>query len=170
MQFEQRARGLALYLMGGLFFSTHSGSSVNLRYLSHLEDLTMAGNYSWGSAVLAYLYRSMYLASKGNAKEVCGPTVLLQLWAWERIPMFRPYIPIGEDVDIPEMAPLGAHWNYEFDLTRLSTHVLLAYRDQLDSMSSDHGDSRTVYGGSLSVYGGKTKLGSNSSHYLLGNC
>lgn len=137
-QLHQRARGLALYLIGGMLFTNHSGMKVHLRYLTHLENLTEAGNFNWGSGVLAYLYRSMCLASRGDAQEVCGPLVLLQLWAWERIPICRPYIPVIEDRVIPEMAPLGAHWNYEFDLTRLSTHVLLACRDQFDSMSSDH--------------------------------
>lgn len=72
----QRARGLLLMLFGGLLFSDRSGNKVSLRYLLHLEDFKACGTLSWGSGVLAYLYRCMCVALKGEAKEICGPLVL----------------------------------------------------------------------------------------------
>lgn len=107
----QRACGLLLMLFGGLLFSDRSGNKVSLRYLLHLEDFKVYGILNWGSGVLAYLYRCMCVASKGEAKEICGPLVLLQLWAWERIPILRPIRLVQELPTLPDQASYGARWD-----------------------------------------------------------
>ncbi|KAM3325171.1 hypothetical protein P3S67_000295 [Capsicum chacoense] len=53
------ARLYMLLLMGGTFFTNTSTSLLSLQYLYFLRDLDRTGDYSWGSAVLAYLYRSL---------------------------------------------------------------------------------------------------------------
>lgn len=78
-QLVQYSRSLALLLIGGLLFTDRTGNRINLRYLLHLENLEDSGNLSWGSGVLAYLYRSMCMASKCEAREISGPVVLLQV-------------------------------------------------------------------------------------------
>lgn len=35
---------------------------------------------------------------------------------------------------LPNLAPYGARWVVSLDLHRLPTHVLVAYRDQLDAL------------------------------------
>lgn len=60
-----RARSLIPVLIGGLLFSNRSGSKLNLRYLPFLEDLKRPVTLSWGSDVLAYLYRSLCTALSG---------------------------------------------------------------------------------------------------------
>lgn len=72
----QCARGLLYMLFRGLLFSD-SRNKVSLHYLLHLEDFKACGTLSWGSGVLAYLYRCMCIASKGEAKAICGPLILL---------------------------------------------------------------------------------------------
>lgn len=133
--YAQRARTFILLLLGGHLFSDKSGRFIALRYLLHLDDIKRSGTLSWGSAVLAYLYRSMCEASQCKAREICGPLVLLQIWAWERLPVLRP-IP-KPMAQLPKLAPLGARWHVAFDLHRLPTNVLITYRSQLDAL---HGD------------------------------
>ncbi|KAL0289590.1 UNVERIFIED_CONTAM: Serine/threonine-protein phosphatase 7 long form [Sesamum calycinum] len=64
----QYARAIALLLLGGTMCPDSSGNLVSLLYLAKLEDIVAARNYSWGSAVLAFLYRELCNASeKGKA-------------------------------------------------------------------------------------------------------
>lgn len=134
---QQRARGLILLLIGGLLFSDKSGHLLPLRYLPLLEDLHSSGRLSWGSAVLAYLYRCLCTAAHGVQKEICGPMVLLQLWAWEHIPIFRPDVVEARD-ELPALAPYSARWDVKRRLTRSVSHVLVTLREQLDSMRDEH--------------------------------
>ncbi|KAK4382642.1 hypothetical protein Sango_2851800 [Sesamum angolense] len=63
----QYARAVALHLLRGTMCPDSSGNLVSLLYLAKLED-TEARNYSWGSAVLVFLYRELCNAStKGKA-------------------------------------------------------------------------------------------------------
>ncbi|KAD7116705.1 hypothetical protein E3N88_03973 [Mikania micrantha] len=57
---------------------------VHINYLSHLEDLNNCGELSWGSVVLAFLYKHLCRVTDISKTEINGPMVLLQLWAWER--------------------------------------------------------------------------------------
>ncbi|KAK4410176.1 protein MAINTENANCE OF MERISTEMS [Sesamum angolense] len=64
----QYVRAVALLLLGGTMCPDSSGNLVSLLYLAKLEDILAARNYSWGSAVLAFLYRELCNASeKGKA-------------------------------------------------------------------------------------------------------
>ncbi|KAK4385875.1 hypothetical protein Sango_2711500 [Sesamum angolense] len=63
----QYARAVALLLLGGTMYPDSLGNLVSLLYLAKLEDIVAARNYSWGSAVLAFLYRELCNAKKGKA-------------------------------------------------------------------------------------------------------
>ncbi|KAK6133043.1 hypothetical protein DH2020_033198 [Rehmannia glutinosa] len=84
------ARAYILQLLGGQLLSDMSNNKVKLMYLPLLRDLEAAGRLSWGSAVLACLYRALCRAAKPETSDICGPLVLLQIWAWERVPFIRP--------------------------------------------------------------------------------
>ncbi|KAL0378329.1 UNVERIFIED_CONTAM: hypothetical protein Sradi_3138400 [Sesamum radiatum] len=58
---------------------------VPLLYLSKLEEINTARNYSWGSAVLAFLYRELCHASLKGKAAIGGALQLLQIWTWSRI-------------------------------------------------------------------------------------
>ncbi|XP_019266999.1 PREDICTED: serine/threonine-protein phosphatase 7 long form homolog [Nicotiana attenuata] len=76
----QRYTRLALLLLFGcVLFTNTSGSTVSMRFLRHLQQLDDLPQYSWGAAVLAYLYRSMCRASMGPAVDICGFLPLLQV-------------------------------------------------------------------------------------------
>jgi hypothetical protein len=86
---KQKARGFLLSMLGGTIFVDHTGTLVNLCWLPLLEDFEKAGRYSWGSGTLAALYNGLcHVATKG--KEATGAMILLQIWAWERLPMLSP--------------------------------------------------------------------------------
>lgn len=105
---QQSTRLLIMQLLGGLLFPDTTRKHVRLYFLDLLEDLREAGQYSWGSAVLAFLYRSMCRAADFQYSSLGGCLVLLQIWAWERLPMVRPtaLIPIQNPSDRPYGARL----------------------------------------------------------------
>ncbi|KAL0321930.1 UNVERIFIED_CONTAM: Serine/threonine-protein phosphatase 7 long form [Sesamum calycinum] len=81
----QYARAVALLLLGGTICPDSSGNLVSLLYLAKLEDIVAARNYSWGSAVLAFLYRELCNASEKGKAAIGGALQLVQIWAWSRI-------------------------------------------------------------------------------------
>ncbi|RVX23743.1 Serine/threonine-protein phosphatase 7 long form-like [Vitis vinifera] len=156
---QRYARAFILALLGGALFADKTGTHVQLCYLPLLRDFTEISHYSWGSAVLAYLYRELCRASLDSATEISGPITLLQLWSWERLhvgrPDFgRPPVPIvvphvhDDVVDglhdhlLPDEAlpidPLGHRWRVPLSWSHNpSPHVLTFYRDQLDAQTQD---------------------------------
>lgn len=67
--------------MGGVLFPDKSGADVQLIFLPFLRDLSSVEQFSWGTAVLAHLYRERELCrgSKKGANEISGPLILLQV-------------------------------------------------------------------------------------------
>ena len=55
----QYARAYILTLIGSILMPYTSATRVHLMYLVRLADLNVVKNYSWGSAVLACLYRCL---------------------------------------------------------------------------------------------------------------
>ncbi|KAL0363969.1 UNVERIFIED_CONTAM: protein MAINTENANCE OF MERISTEMS [Sesamum angustifolium] len=119
----QYARAVALLLLGGTMCPDLSGNLVSLLYLAKLEDIVAARNYSWGSAVLAFLYRELCNASEKGKAAIGGALQLVQIWAWSRI------IPLCPGLGAPRVhmgphqidnnrvlpgAPYGAMWNWDF--------------------------------------------------------
>jgi len=79
LHIERYTRLALLLLFGCVLFPNTSGSKVSMRFLHHLQELDGLPQYSWGAAVLAYLYRSMCRASMGPAVDICGFLPLLQV-------------------------------------------------------------------------------------------
>lgn len=84
------ARAYILQLIGGTIFADKSGRHVHLMYLALLADLGQAREFSWGSAALAFLYRELCSASRGDIQQIGGHLVMLQVWAWLRFPHIAP--------------------------------------------------------------------------------
>ncbi|KAG8473023.1 hypothetical protein CXB51_034913 [Gossypium anomalum] len=70
-----------------------------------IGDFRAAGELSWGSAVLAKLYKEMCGATLPNEAKIGGSLSLLQSWARFRFPFLRPR------VDHPYTFPLITRWN-----------------------------------------------------------
>ena len=78
----QPARAHILTLIGSLLIPDTSGGRVHLMYLLLLSDLNNVSNYSWGSGVLACLYRALDHGVDFNQENIGGCMLLLQCWAW----------------------------------------------------------------------------------------
>ncbi|KAH0722138.1 hypothetical protein KY289_005182 [Solanum tuberosum] len=76
---EKISRLYMLVILGGILFPNTSGNLISLQYLAFLDPIHDVGKYSWGSAVLAYLYRALCRASIGNVVDICGFIPLLQI-------------------------------------------------------------------------------------------
>ncbi|KAL0404243.1 UNVERIFIED_CONTAM: Serine/threonine-protein phosphatase 7 long form [Sesamum radiatum] len=107
----QYTRCIVMLLLGGLMCPDSSGNLVPLLYLSKLEEINAARNYSWGSAVLAFLYRELCHASLKGKAAVGGTLQLLQ--------------------------PYGAIWNCRHNFTRTVRTTVRVIRDILDNMQED---------------------------------
>lgn len=90
------ARAYILQLIGGLLMPDKSGNLAHVQYLPLLEDFGTTRSYSWGSAILAVLYHEMCKAVivKNGIKitDVGGCLILLQSWAWYRLPYLTPIV------------------------------------------------------------------------------
>ncbi|KAK9290252.1 hypothetical protein L1049_008419 [Liquidambar formosana] len=137
-----------LHLIGGIMLPDKTQNKVQLMFLPFLEHLDQIHTYSWGSACLARLYRDLCRASSAEAKDIGGASVLLQLWAWERLPRLAPHLPPGVVadgfepimIDPQESLPPGPHgcrWGVEHSLKNTPNHMVVAFRDQLDQLRAD---------------------------------
>ncbi|XP_073303662.1 serine/threonine-protein phosphatase 7 long form homolog [Primulina huaijiensis] len=119
------------------------GAAVKLMYLQFLEDIEMVNTFSWGSAVLAYLYRELCDTSMGLKIDLCGPVQILQIWVWSRITILCPdraqQVPISQE-QVADMLqglpfpPYGARWRHGFSWTHTAHHSVRIMRDMLDRM------------------------------------
>ncbi|KAJ4813326.1 hypothetical protein LUZ62_025892 [Rhynchospora pubera] len=139
---QQYARAYLLMLIGSVLFTDHSGDTISAIYLPLIADFEAAGNLSWGSGALAYLYRELCLATKPKRKQFGGPILLLQLWSWERLPIGRPSIcPITEEThlggeDREKRPPHGYRWCKDRNFSGLASRkVLEAYRKEIDHLN-----------------------------------
>ncbi|KAH1107455.1 hypothetical protein J1N35_011223 [Gossypium stocksii] len=69
-----------------------SRNLIHLRWLLKLVDFRAAGELSWGSAVLATLYKEMCGVMRPNKAKIGGCLSLLQSWARFRFPFLRPRV------------------------------------------------------------------------------
>ncbi|KAG8478892.1 hypothetical protein CXB51_028738 [Gossypium anomalum] len=86
------AQAYILEMIGGYLMPNFSRNRVHLRWLLKLIDFRAAGELSWGSAVLATLYREMCEATRPNKAKIGGCLSLLQSWARFCSPLLRPRV------------------------------------------------------------------------------
>ncbi|CAH8362790.1 unnamed protein product [Eruca vesicaria subsp. sativa] len=136
-------RAFVLALMSGFLYGDKSKHDVALTFLPLLRDFDEVAQLSWGSATLALLYRELCRASKRTVSTICGPLVLLQLWAWERLHVGRPgrlkdvgasYMD-GIDGALPD--PLGCRWRASLSHKENPRGGLDFYRDQFDQQKDE---------------------------------
>jgi len=94
----QYARAYILTLIGSILMPDTPVVRVHVMYLLKLADLNVVRNYSWGSAVLACLYRGLNHGIHLSQENIGGCMILLQCWAWERITSITPQLqPLSDD-------------------------------------------------------------------------
>ncbi|KAK1362173.1 hypothetical protein POM88_046647 [Heracleum sosnowskyi] len=101
-----------LQLLGGVLFTDHQGSQAQCMFIPLLQNLSHCETLSWGSGVLAYLYRELCKSCKIGVKEIAGCVLLVKLWAWTRLPTLAP-IPSPPPLDIwgDHKGPYGLMWS-----------------------------------------------------------
>ncbi|MFQ6658263.1 hypothetical protein Gotur_027610, partial [Gossypium turneri] len=89
-----------------------------IRYArAYILQLIGVGEMSWGSAVLATLYREMCGATRSRRAKIRGCLSLLQSWALFRFPFLRPRM------DHLYTFPLITRWNHPASHARLPSSL-----------------------------------------------
>lgn len=84
-------RVYVLYMIGKVLMPNNSGNLVHLKWLPIVNKTPYEiGQYSWGSAVLATLYRALCDGAVNGCKDIGGCTILLQAWAYSRMTCIAP--------------------------------------------------------------------------------
>ncbi|XP_016704290.1 protein MAINTENANCE OF MERISTEMS-like [Gossypium hirsutum] len=91
------ARAYIMHIIGGVLMLSSNNNKVHIMYLPLLADLSNVRSYSWGSAVLAVLYRELCRTTKPTIVDMGGCLTLLQSWALYRMPFLasishQPYV------------------------------------------------------------------------------
>jgi hypothetical protein len=75
------ARAWIWHLFGSVLFPDATGDCASWMFLPCLRNWDVAGTYSWGSAVLAFLYRQLCLACRRTSPKsnIGGCLYLLQV-------------------------------------------------------------------------------------------
>ncbi|XP_052878956.1 protein MAINTENANCE OF MERISTEMS-like [Gossypium arboreum] len=81
------ARAYILQVIGGYLMSDLSRNLVHLRWLLKLVDFRVAGEFSWGSTVLATLYREMCGATRLNKAKIGDIRLLLEQQSEAQVPL-----------------------------------------------------------------------------------
>ncbi|KAH1091649.1 hypothetical protein J1N35_018906 [Gossypium stocksii] len=102
-------------MIGGYLMLELSRNLVHLRWLLKLVDFRVAGKFSWGSTVLATLYRKMCKATRPHKAKIRGSLSILQSWARFRFLFLRPR------VDHPCTFPLITRWNHSMSYVGIPT-------------------------------------------------
>ncbi|XP_019166857.1 PREDICTED: serine/threonine-protein phosphatase 7 long form homolog [Ipomoea nil] len=136
------ARRFIYYLLNDFLFPDATKGKYKLYLLPYVNNLYICGEYSWGSAVLGCLYRALCRASEADKRTVYGCLLLVQIWAWERLPMFQPQgvLPCNQIADYP----IAYRWVCRHSWLSVPTHTVVAYRDQLDRVA-EHRFNFTPY-------------------------
>lgn len=130
---QSHTRAYALSILEGFIFSNKSSGTVHFDILPLLADWGTAGQYSWGSAVLAFLYRELRMASC-NARlfkkvGVGGCLSFLQLWFWMRVPLGRPQLPF---FSVHNQSKLSVWLDLKCFKTRKRSHQYTLSIDSVD--------------------------------------
>ena len=111
---EQITRSLEPYLMwlfGKIMFIESHGDTISAGFIPIALEIATAVTpddiipRSWGSALLAGMYRAMCIScckSKCNSA-LLGCPLFLQLWSWERFAIGRPDIKVSDPFPANEM-------------------------------------------------------------------
>ncbi|CAN1811667.1 Protein MAIN-LIKE 2, partial [Linum perenne] len=107
------ARAFTWVLLGGVLLANRSGDHIPVHILLLVGDPRVADTYSWGSVVLAWLYKVMGKAAFFNGGslrgtgDIGGFTLLVQLWDLERFPRIAERYIDGGDPPLDDSHPRG---------------------------------------------------------------
>ncbi|QHO13423.1 uncharacterized protein DS421_15g515400 [Arachis hypogaea] len=129
----QYARCYMLYLLGDVLLPDKANNTVHVRYLPLLADFDAICTYSWGSAVLCWLYRAMCLTTDYSVEGMAGCHTLLMSWIYYRLPFLAP------NVTTPYSFPLATRYGGQEKKGQndYAEQRLLRHRLRLDNLHVD---------------------------------
>ncbi|XP_021718613.1 protein MAIN-LIKE 1-like [Chenopodium quinoa] len=133
--FSFHYRAYLWLVLGGCLFLDKSGNRTHPSFLNELfvED-DQISDYSWGSAVLAYMYRQLGTASRKDVDSIAGCLTLLQAWIYEYFPCFRPQQgTLTRELTVPR----ASAWDVGSGCPNKSMERLLAFRARLDHLTDN---------------------------------
>ncbi|TVU51646.1 hypothetical protein EJB05_03086, partial [Eragrostis curvula] len=110
-------------------------------YLPCLMEWDAAGQFSWGSAVLAFLYRQLCEACRRRKprSSLGGCVFLLQLWMWSRLPVRRPRVRAPQPwtpEGVPEQLPTAAYvWEHVGAPYTETERAYVEFSNELDALT-----------------------------------
>ncbi|KAJ6941125.1 protein MAIN-LIKE 2-like [Populus alba x Populus x berolinensis] len=129
---EHCTRAYLLYLVGSTIFSTTTGNKVPVMYLPLFAYFEEAGEYAWGAAALAFLYRALGNACVKSQSTICGCLTLLQCWSYFHLNVGRPKL--NRD-PIHDHFPFVLRWKGKQSGPTTNRDVVF-YRKALDSLKT----------------------------------
>ncbi|XP_016700030.1 serine/threonine-protein phosphatase 7 long form homolog [Gossypium hirsutum] len=97
-----------------------NNNKLHLMYLPLLADLSSVSSYSWGSAVLAVLYRELCWVTNSDVVDMGGCLTLLQSWVLYRMPF------LASVSHHPYVYPLVNRWSVRSGIRK--SHTVPIYR------------------------------------------
>ncbi|ERM97355.1 hypothetical protein AMTR_s00073p00177110 [Amborella trichopoda] len=83
-------RAYLLYLVGRTIFADSTNRTVPTIYLQLFEDIDVVGQYAWGVAALAFLFRALSKVVHVDHQHLSGSTTILLCWAHEHFKLLCP--------------------------------------------------------------------------------
>ncbi|TVU34636.1 hypothetical protein EJB05_16477, partial [Eragrostis curvula] len=138
---ERYARAWLWHLLGGFLFPDGSGNTISWMVFPIIAQTweTMA-TYSWGSAVLAYLYRQLCDACRrsGEGSSLGGCLYLLQIWMWEHFPIARPSRAPAEEwafEDEGSLPTVAFLWKNAINVVGVAQRRYMSYTNEFDVLT-----------------------------------
>ncbi|XP_074326285.1 serine/threonine-protein phosphatase 7 long form homolog [Apium graveolens] len=169
LQLRRYTQSYILQLIGGVLFTDHSGGQVHCMYIPLIADLDSCAKLSWGSAVLAFLYRDLCKSCRKEKDENAGCLILLQLWAWSRLHTLSP-VPRAPNLSNPEIwgdlpGPYGLRWCASLSFIDSGSHALAHFRLSLDVLVDSHFTWKPYSDEILAALPDSCREGSSIWHY-----
>ncbi|XP_021775246.1 protein MAIN-LIKE 1-like [Chenopodium quinoa] len=122
-------------VLGGCLFLDKSGNRTHPAFLNELfiEDAQI-NEYSWGSAMLAYMYRQLGTTSRKDTDSIAGCLTVLQAWIYKYFPCFRPQ---QRNLTRELTVPRASAWDVGLGCPNKSMERLLTFRARLDHLTDN---------------------------------
>ncbi|MFQ6621585.1 hypothetical protein Gotur_002768 [Gossypium turneri] len=125
-------RAYIMHIVGGILMPHANNDKVHLMYLPMLADLSTVSSYSWGSAVLAVLYRELCRVTNLDVVDMGGCLPLLQSWALYRMPF------LASVSHQPYVYPLLNRWSARLGIRR--SYLVPIYRLMIEQYAQEGND------------------------------
>ncbi|XP_026384108.1 protein MAINTENANCE OF MERISTEMS-like [Papaver somniferum] len=115
-----------------------SGSLVEASYLQLLDPLDKMREYSWGTAVVAFLKNELTKCSRELTKQVNENTCLFQVWIYLHFPsLFKgnSYVIVGENIAINK--PRAQRYSFKGGQDKEMPQQLMKLRNAIDKLTAD---------------------------------